>query len=121
VGDGSQCECAQNRRQAARQIRDRRRHQTRADRRKRESWQLGSAQIELDTWPWIPSFVEIEAASEKELKNAADKLGFDLASAEHGSVETAYQAVYDVTEKEIDGWKEIRFIDVPGWLLEKTK
>jgi adenylate cyclase class 2 len=88
---------------------------------KRESWQLGSAQIELDTWPWIPSFVEIEAASEKELKNAADKLGFDLASAEHGSVETAYQAVYDVTEKEIDGWKEIRFIDVPGWLLEKTK
>jgi adenylate cyclase class 2 len=88
---------------------------------KRESWQLGNTQIELDTWPWIPSLVEIEAISEKDLNDAADKLGFDLAVAEHGIVETAYQAVYNVTEKEIDSWKEIRFIDVPKWLLAKAK
>ncbi len=31
----------------------------------------------------------------------------------HGSVKTAYQAVYDVTEHEIDSWQEIRFSEVP--------
>jgi hypothetical protein len=34
-------------------------------------------------------------------------------------VETAYQAVYDVTEEEINSWKEIRFIDIPAWLSSK--
>lgn len=28
---------------------------------KRESWTLGNTEIELDTWPWIPSLVEVEA------------------------------------------------------------
>ena len=88
---------------------------------KRESWKLGSTEIELDTWPWIPSFVEIEAKNEKELKSVAIKLGLDFSDALHGSVETAYQAIYDVTEEEIDSWEEIRFIEVPDWLALKSK
>jgi adenylate cyclase class 2 len=88
---------------------------------KRESWKLGGVEIEIDTWPWIPSFVELEAKTEETLKDAAKILGLDYADALHGSVETAYQAVYDVTEEEIDNWAEIRFIDVPEWLVSKTK
>lgn len=88
---------------------------------KRESWKLGSAEIELDTWPWIPSFVEIEAKDEEELKNVAKKLGLEYSKALHGSVETAYQAVYDVSEEEIDNWEDIRFIEVPEWLASKKK
>jgi adenylate cyclase class 2 len=88
---------------------------------KRESWKLGNVEIELDTWPWIPSHVELEASSEKELKKAAQKLDLDFTRALHGSVETAYQAVYDVTELEINHWEEIRFIDVPDWLEKKRK
>lgn len=88
---------------------------------KRESWRLGGAEIELDTWPWIPSFVEIEAKSEAELRDAATMLELDLKSALHGSVETAYQAVYDVTEEEVDNWSEIRFVPVPDWLETKRK
>lgn len=88
---------------------------------KRESWKLGNAEIELDTWPWIPSFVEIEAKSEEELKNTAQKLELDYSMSLHGSVETAYQAVYDVSEEEIDNWEEIRFTKVPQWLARKTK
>lgn len=88
---------------------------------KRESWKLGRVEIELDIWPWIPGFVEIEAASEDELKKAAEQLGLDYADALHGSVEIAYQAVYDVTEEEIDSWEEIKFIDVPDWLAVKRK
>lgn len=86
---------------------------------KRESWRLGSIEIELDTWPWIPSFVEIEANDESKLRSVAEKLGLDYASALHGSVELAYQAVYDVTESEIDNWEEILFIDTPDWLLKR--
>ena len=88
---------------------------------KRESWKLGSVEIELDTWPWIPSFVEIEAPTEKELISTAASLGLDYADALHGSVETAYQAIYDVSEAEIDNWEEIRFSDVPDWLSTKLK
>lgn len=86
---------------------------------KREKWLLNGAEITIDTWPWIPTFVEIEASTENSLKNIAGELGFDWENALHGSVETAYQAVYDVTDDEIDGWKEILFIPVPDWLEEK--
>lgn len=88
---------------------------------KRESWRLGSTEIELDTWPWIPSFVEIEAKDEGALHQTAAQLGLDYGEALHGSVEVAYQAVYDVSEEEIDGWPEIRFTPVPEWLESKRK
>lgn len=88
---------------------------------KREKWLLGDVEITLDTWPWIPMFVEIEAPDEQALKDVADKLGFDWSLALHGSVETAYQKYYDVTEEEIDGWSVITFSPVPDWLEIKNR
>ncbi len=88
---------------------------------KRESWKLGDTEIEIDTWPWIPTFVEIEAKSEDELFRVGDLLELPRNKALYGSVEIAYQAVYDVSESEIDEWEEIRFIETPSWLQEKTK
>lgn len=88
---------------------------------KREKWKLGTSEITLDTWPWIPMFVEIEAATEKELREISKDLGFDWSRAMHGSVETAYQAYYDVTEREIDAWESITFIPVPDWLEIQRK
>lgn len=88
---------------------------------KRESWKIGDTEIELDTWPWIPSFVEIEAKSEDALQSAAKALRLDYAQALHGSVETAYQAVYDITEEAIDNCPEIRFGAVPDWLESARK
>lgn len=95
--------------------------QTSIQETKRESWKLGDTEIEIDTWPWIPTFIEIEAQSEDELFSVAELLGLSRTQALHGSVEVAYQAVYDVSETEIDRWEEIRFIDTPDWLLEKMK
>jgi adenylate cyclase class 2 len=88
---------------------------------KRESWKLDGVEIEIDTWPWIPSFVELEARTEESLENVAKKLQLDYKLALHGSVETAYQAVYDVSEADIDSWPEIKFSDVPEWLAKKAK
>lgn len=87
----------------------------------RESWKLGNVEIELDTWPWIPSFVEIEAESEELLRATAEKLDLDYAQVLHGSVEIVYQAVYDVTEAEVNAWPKISFEPVPEWLEEKRR
>lgn len=88
---------------------------------RRESWMLNGVEVELDTWPWIPGFIELEAPSEDDLKLTASILGLDFADALHGSVEIAYQAVYDVTEEEVDNWPEITFSDVPDWLATKIR
>jgi adenylate cyclase class 2 len=88
---------------------------------KRESWKLSEVEVELDSWPWIPSFVELEAQTKEELLEAARKLSLDYSTALHGSVETAYQAIYDVTEEEVDNWSEILFSEVPDWLAAKAK
>lgn len=87
---------------------------------KRESWLWNNCEITIDTWPWIPPFVEIEGSSEQEVRAAACALNFDWSRAMHGSVETVYQQHYDVSEEEIDNWPLITFIPVPEW-LEKTR
>lgn len=87
---------------------------------KRETWTLNGCEVTLDTWPWIPSFCEVEGTTEELVRSVADQLGFDWSKAMHGSVETVYQQHYDITEKEIDHWELITFIPVPDW-LEKTR
>ena len=88
---------------------------------KRESWVVGTVEVELDEWPWIPQFVELEGQSQKDVEDIAAKLGLDIKTAVHGSVEIAYQAVYDATEEEIDHMPEIVFGPVPTWLQERRK
>lgn len=88
---------------------------------RREKWILDGAEVTIDTWPWIPTFLEIEAPSEEKLRAASQKLGLDWSRALHGSVETAYQKYYDVTEEEVDDWSSITFVPVPDWLLKKKK
>ena len=88
---------------------------------KREQWRLNDCDVTIDTWPWIHSFVEIEGLDEAAVRSTAHILDLDWSLAIHGSVETAYQAEYDVTEQEIDRWKEITFIPIPDWLAAKRK
>jgi adenylate cyclase class 2 len=87
---------------------------------KRESWLLDGVEVTIDTWPWIPPFVELEGHSEAAVKGVAKKLGFDWANALHGSVATVYQMHYNVTADEVNAWKLIDFQPIPVW-LEKTR
>ncbi len=88
---------------------------------KRESWLFEKTEIELDTWPWIPPFMEIEGPSEKAVKYLANQLELDWSQALFGSVEIVYQNYYNVTEAEVDSWPEIKFKPVPSWLAKKKK
>ena len=63
---------------------------------KREVWELNGVEICIDTWPWIPTFIEIEGKNETEVWTVAEKLGFDKKQAKFGSVDTTYQYYYGV-------------------------
>lgn len=88
---------------------------------KREKWFLDNVEVTIDTWPWIPTYVEIEGPTEEKLKAAAKNLNLDWPQALHGSVETAYQKYYNVSEEDVDSWETITFVPVPDWLEIKRK
>jgi adenylate cyclase class 2 len=44
---------------------------------KRESWTLDGVRIELDTWPGLKTFMEIEADTKDEVYATAKKLGYE--------------------------------------------
>ena len=88
---------------------------------KRERWDFNGVEVTIDTWPWIPTFVELEGESEEKIKEAALKLDLDWSKAMYGSVENAYQAYYNVSEEEIDSLENITFVPVPDWLEVRRK
>jgi adenylate cyclase class 2 len=45
--------------------------------KKRVSWELGNVKFDLDTYPNMPAYLEIEARSENEIKEMIEKLGLD--------------------------------------------
>lgn len=87
----------------------------------REEWQLDGVEVDIDTWPWIPSYIEIEGPSEAAVKAVAGKLGFDMQDALFGSVDQVYNLYYDVTRRDINYCPEIKFTNVPDWLEAKRR
>lgn len=85
----------------------------------RESWIKDGVEVDIDTWPWVPPFIEIEGKSAEAVEKLANELGLDMANAEYGSVEIVYQQIFDVTEDEINYMPEIKFTDVPEWLEKR--
>jgi len=86
---------------------------------KREKWIYKGVEVTIDTWPWVPTFVELEGPTEELVKEVAKDLGLDWNKAMHGSVENIYQMHYDFTDDEIDSWESITFTDPPDWLLKR--
>lgn len=89
---------------------------------RRETWELDGAEIVLDEWPWVPTFIEIEADDEDHMKKIVNKLGLNMDDALYGSVEPVYQQHYNATEDEICSWSEITFSSLmPEWLRKIRK
>ncbi len=87
--------------------------------KKRELWKLGDVECMIDTWPWIPSFLEIEGKTEKDVRDAVDSLHLKWENAIFGGVAGIYRLYFDIDYKEIDRCSEITFSAVPGWLEAK--
>ena len=87
----------------------------------REEWELDGIEIDIDTWPWIPAYVEIEGPSAEAVESVAQKLGFNMQDAHYGSVDGIYELYYDITDDDINYCPEIKFIDTPDWLEAKRR
>lgn len=56
----------------------------------REEWRLSEVAFDLDTWPGLPTFLEIEGPDEASVRQAAALLNLDYADARFGSVDAIY-------------------------------
>ena len=88
----------------------------------REKWQLDDVEIDIDTWPWIPSYVEIEGPSEEKVRKVSEQLGFNMNEAIIGSVDEVYKLYYDVTNDDINfNLPEIKFPAAPTKIESKLR
>lgn len=58
----------------------------------REEWQLDGVIYDFDTWPELPTFLEIEGSSEKAVRDAVASLGLDYDQARFGSIDLIYKS-----------------------------
>lgn len=58
----------------------------------REEWQLGGVTYDFDTWPDLPTFLEVESSSEEAVRKAVADLGLDYEEARFGSIDLIYKS-----------------------------
>jgi adenylate cyclase class 2 len=61
----------------------------------REEWKIGEVTLDIDTWPGLSTYIEIEGPSKDAVRTTAGALGFDFTRASYGSVDEVYLAVLD--------------------------
>lgn len=84
----------------------------------RELWELDGVEITIDTWPWIPTYIEVEGPSEDAVWAVSEKLGYSKEDAHFGSVDRVYNHYYGVDMDIVnDGTPVINFeIEPPEWV-----
>lgn len=88
----------------------------------RETWELNDVEITIDTWPWIPTYIEIEGPTAEAVADAAAQLGYNIKDGIIGSVDEVYKLYYDVTSDLInEQLAEFKFIDAPIELASKLR
>ncbi len=64
--------------------------------KKRHTFKLGEVTVDIDTWPSVSAYVEIEGPSEDMIRKAASKLGFDWKQAVFGNSRTVLEKYYNI-------------------------
>lgn len=87
----------------------------------RETWEYGEVEICIDTWPWIPTFAEIEGPNEETVWGTAEKLGLSRDKAKFGSVDTTYEHYYGVEPDIVNRHtpKILFEMEPPEWARER--
>lgn len=88
----------------------------------RETWELNGVEVTIDTWPWIPTYIEIEGPSPEAVASTANQLGYDIKDSVIGSVDEVYKLYYDVSSEYInEQLSEFKFVDAPRELTDKLR
>jgi len=91
---------------------------------RRETWKLDTAVVTIDEWPWLDPFVEIEADTGDEVREAAEKMGFEWSKAVFGGINIVYQLKYPHlgSNASIIDLPEVKFdMPLPEMLQDKTR
>lgn len=75
---------------------------------KRETWILDGSEVTIDTWPGIPTFVEIESPSLEELERISKLLGYNITHAVYGRASSAYER-YGISYEELMSYHTLTF------------
>lgn len=63
---------------------------------KRIKYDLNGVEVDIDTWPRIPTYLEIEGTSEEEVYNALELLGIPKQKATSLDVQSIYEEIYGI-------------------------
>lgn len=64
--------------------------------KKRHKFELNNVILDIDTWPKIPTYLEIEGKSEKDIKKMTEKLGFDYKKALFMDARQIIENIYNI-------------------------
>ena len=73
---------------------------------KRIQYELDGVEIDIDTWPKIPTYMEIEGESEKQVYDMVKKLGIDEEKLTFYNCDDIYRKIYNI---EINEYRELKF------------
>jgi len=69
--------------------------------KRRHSYKLDGVAVDIDTWPQVPSYVELEGPSEEAIKAVAAKLGFDWDKAVYGTAPAVIEGHYGIVVQKL--------------------
>lgn len=76
----------------------------------REIWKNDEVEIVIDTWPFLQSYIEIEAETEEIVKKYSKLLNFDFEKdVSFGGVGILYSKTYGIPEKEVNNAPIVTF------------
>ncbi len=88
----------------------------------RETWELNGTEISIDTWPWIPTYIEVEGPTTDSVASVAARLGYDIKNGVIGSVDEVYKLYYDIDNSVINEQIPVfKFTDAPQILASKLR
>ncbi len=73
---------------------------------KRVRYRLNGVEIDIDSWPLIPTYLEIEGTSEQEVKDIVKLLEIDETKITYLNCGSIYQQIYNINYEDI---KELKF------------
>lgn len=72
----------------------------------RIQYMLDNIEIDIDSWPMIPTYLEIEAKDEKQINNMVKKLSLDTTKIITLNCDDIYKQIYNIDISKI---KELKF------------
>ena len=80
--------------------------------KKRHTLKLGSVIFDIDTWPKIPTYVELEGPSLKALESAAKKVGLDWQDAVYEDAASVIENIYHIPVRNMR-WFTFKKFELP--------